>query len=706
MKAGMIGRARALAALILLGAVVPLTGTLRAAAQETAPTQGTARAQGTAPTQGLVSHPTVALTRQSETLVGDEQFSLEVTVSGLDTLTEGTTAEVAVTVHQRVKTRSGFQQTTTNNGLGSVLGQAVPLPLVHTADAAPVSLQMSIPIGELSSDCPQCIQLGADGVYPVQVELRERGGERTYDEFTTHLIYAPTPNANRLLVALIVPLNLAPSRTVDGTLAIPPTNSFVGRVEALQNHPLVPATLLPTPETLEALENGQVQGLLDQIRATTSGREIIGSPYVRWRAVDANVPGLQGELTDQLAMGSAITTRILGTPPTPGLSVLADGVPGPDALRVLGAQRIVAFDSALTDTTPRLAPGRPEVLDPDPSAPADGASTPAIPVVVLDPALHAHLTATLSSRPSAADDILRAQHLLADLAVLHFDAPNRSAGVAIMLPDSISQTTLDLLLAGVGADVPTFEARTISGLFDLPLRTSSTGATIVRSAQRLVGTPISDSLVLQAARARSQVAGYRSLFVTPEPADQELAEQLARAFAAELGADDRAAYVRTTAEDAQRRLAAVRLAKPARLTLTARRQSVPIVVRNDTGRPVRVTLEVSSDNVVLRDPAASGIAVRALRRRIDVPGRVEQAKIVVETRGPGSFSLLVRMRAGDGYELSGDRYTLRSTLVGALGKVLTIGALTFLAMWWTRSILRSHRKKAAGNHPSKTSARS
>ena len=694
----MIVRTRALAALFLLAAVVPLTGTLRAAGQGTAPPQGNA------PPQGSIAHPTVALTRQSETLVGNGQFSLEVTVSGLDTLAEGTTAEVAVTVHQRVKTRSGFQQTTTNNGLGSVLGQAVPVPLVRTTDAAPVSLQMSIPIGELSSDCPNCVQLGADGVYPVQVELRERGGERTYDEFTTHLIYAPTPNANRLLVGLIVALNLAPSRAVDGTLAIPPTDSFVGRIEALQNHPLVPATLLPTPETLEALENGRVQGLLDQIRATTSGREIIASPYVRWRAVDANMPGLQGELADQLVMGSAITTRILGTPPTPGLCVLADGVPGRDAIRVLGAQRIVAFDSALTDTTPRLAPGRPEVLDPDPSAP-DGATTPAIPVVVLDPALHAHLTATLSSRPSAADDILRAQHLLADLAVLHFDAPNRSAGVAILLPDSISQTTLDLLLSGVGADVPTFEARTISGLFDLPLRTSSTGATIVRSAQRLVGTPISDSLVLQAARARSQVAGYRSLFVTPQPADLELAEQLARAFAANLDDDYRAAYVRTTAEDAQRRLAAVRLAKPARLTLTARRQSVPIVVRNDTGRPVRVTLEVSSDNVVLRDPAASGIAVRALRRRIDVRGRVEQSKIVVETRGPGSFSLLVRMRAGNGYELSGDRYTLRSTLVGALGKVLTIGALTFLAMWWTRSILRSHRRKAAANHPSKTSAR-
>ena len=130
-----------------------------------------------------------------------------------------------------------------------------------------------------------------------------------------------------------------------------------------------------------------------------------------------------------------------------------------------------------------------------------------------------------------------------------------------------------------------------------------------------------------------------------------------------------------------------------------------VTFRNDTGRAVRVTLDVSSDNVVLRDPAASGIAVRALRRRIDVRGRVEQSKIVVETRGPGSFSLLVRMRAGNGYELSGDRYTLRSTLVGALGKVLTIGALTFLAMWWTRSILRSHRRKAAGKHPSKTSVR-
>ena len=155
------------------------------------------------------------------------------------------------------------------------------------------------------------------------------------------------------------------------------------------------------------------------------------------------------------------------------------------------------------------------------------------------------------------------------------------------------------------------------------------------------------------------------------------------------------------------RLAAVRLAIPERLTLTARKQNVPIVIRNDTGRPVRVTLEVSSDNVLLRDEQSSGsqVPIRALRRVVEVPGRVEQPRIVVETRGPGSFSLLVRMRAADGYELSGDRYTLRSTLVGALGKVLTIGALTFLAMWWTRSIVRSRRKQAVGNHPSRVRGR-
>lgn len=700
-------RRRRIQSILVLVAAAPVVGLHlampAATAQVTTPTTRTTVAHSP---PGVPAQPTIALSRQSETLVGDGQFSLEVTVTGLDSVEAGTTAEVVVTVHQRVKTRSGFQQTIKNQNLGSVLGQAAPVPLVRTTDATPVTLQMSIPIGELSSTCPQCVRLGADGVYPVQVELRERGGERTYDEFTTHLIYAPTPNANRLLVALIVPLHLAPSRTADGTLDIPPTDAFVGRIEALQNHPLVPATLLPTPETIEALDKGRVQGLLDQIRATVSGREIIASPYVRWRAADMDIPALQTELKDQLTLGAQILQRVIAATPTPGVSMLIDGVPGRVPLQVLGSQKILASDDALADRTPRLAPGRPEVLDPDPGAP-DGTATAAVPLIVLDPALHAHLTESLSTRPAATDDVLRAQHLLADLAVLHFDAPNRSAGVAVLLPDNSSQTVLDLLLAGVGADVPTFEARTVSSLFDLPLRITSGGDPVVRIARPQSVAAMSDSLVLQAQRARSQINGYRSLFITPEPSDEELSENLARAFAADLTIDQRAGYLRSTAGDAQRRLAAVRLAIPERLTLTARKQNVPIVIRNDTGRPVRVTLEVSSDNVVLRDEQSSGsqVPIRFLRRVVDVPGRVEQPRIVVETRGPGSFSLLVRMRAADGYELSGDRYTLRSTLVGALGQVLTIGALTFLAMWWTRSIIRARRKKAVGNHPSRVRGR-
>ena len=69
-----------------------------ATAQVTTPTTRTTVAHSP---PGVPAQPTIALSRQSETLVGDGQFSLEVTVTGLDSVEAGTTVEVAVTVHQR-----------------------------------------------------------------------------------------------------------------------------------------------------------------------------------------------------------------------------------------------------------------------------------------------------------------------------------------------------------------------------------------------------------------------------------------------------------------------------------------------------------------------------------------------------------------------------------------------------------------------------
>lgn len=647
--------------------------------------------------------PTLSLVDQSATAAGDGTFLLDLQVTDLDTVPAGTSVEVTATVHQRVKTRQAFERTTRGLDLGSVLGLVEPQPVTLSLPGADPTARLAFRVGDKGPSCPECITVAGDGVYPIHVELRERGGERVYDQLTTHLVYAATGAGRPLAVAVVVPLHLTPGTDLDGRDTTPDTSGFVSLVEGLAARPLVPVTIVPTPEAIDTLglladrDRGTAgegaAGLLDLLRAALTGREVLGGPYVRWPTGELDSSRLLPELRRQVAHGRAVLTRRLRTEVDRGTTLIGDRVPSADALEALGTQRLVVPEAALaTDLSDDPTTG-PALLDP---GALEGTSTAAIPVITLDAALQSHLTPA-RSREDHRLDVLCAQHLLADLAVIHFTDPD-ARGVAVVVPDGTAQTTLDTLLAGVGADVPTLAASTLSDLFELPLRTFDDGQPIVRlpaDTTARVDDPSVTALATAVGEARPLLRAYASLFDDGPAATETLDRRLATAFAADLSPSRRLAHLAEGRAEVERRLREVRLAEPGSVGLTARVQDVPIAVVNDSGRPITIGFEASSDNVrLLGARVTAGSARPVLQRRLRVEGRVARVAVRVATRGPGAFTLVAALRAPTGDVLDTGRYSLRSTAVSGLGKVLSIGSLLFLALWWVRSITRTRRARA------------
>jgi hypothetical protein len=117
----------------------------------------------------------------------------------------------------------------------------------------------------------------------VRIELRNEDGDEI-DGFTTHLART-TPDAqgsHPLAVAMLVPLAAAPSLTPDGSTQMldEDHNAIATLIAAIAKHPSVPLTVIPSPETVSALETSTNTGdrqLLETLRGDRY-REVVAGP--------------------------------------------------------------------------------------------------------------------------------------------------------------------------------------------------------------------------------------------------------------------------------------------------------------------------------------------------------------------------------------------------------------------------------------------
>jgi hypothetical protein len=129
------------------------------------------------------------------------------------------------------------------------------------------------------------VTLRGAGVYPVRVELSERGGGRVLSSFVTHLVYLPDPiEGPQLSMAWIAPLHAPPGRQPNGDRRLAPASASALATMAteLEQRPTMPVTLAPTPETLDNLAPGarsadpETLGRLGRV-ARVPRRQVLGS---------------------------------------------------------------------------------------------------------------------------------------------------------------------------------------------------------------------------------------------------------------------------------------------------------------------------------------------------------------------------------------------------------------------------------------------
>ena len=297
------------------------------------------------------------------------------------------------------------------------------------------------------------------------------------------------------------------------------------------------------------------------------------------------------------------------------------------------------------------------------------------------------ITSDLLIRPGP--DALRAQQVLAGLAVIALEQPNRSRGVVINTPLlwDAALPRVTALLAGFRGH-PLFAGTPISHLFDSVQPAllnrkpySRTLAPIVAGAAP-ISLPAYDS-------GRRQIDGLASMIGANEPIIGELRYQMLLTLAGRVrgtGPTVSTERLKTIEHDISDITGKVTTTESRTVTLTSRRARVPLSIENGTGRSVRVLVTLASQKLEFPNGAQRKILLK--------PGNNTQ-RFDVNARASGTFPVLVTVSSPDSnIALQRARYTVRSSVVSGVGLILTIGALVFLAAWWLTHWRRSRRRPA------------
>lgn len=600
-------------------------------------------------------------------------------------------ATIRVEVRGAVPTRTDFQASLDGRLLRTpVPGSPVVVPA--TADATG-ALVITVPTRDPESTTPvdpshPAVRVG-QGVYPVVISLIDHGA--TLQQLRTYLIRLPADRTFPPLgVALVVPAVTPIAHQPDGSVQLDPINHdrLLSTAAVLAAHPDVPLTITTTGDTITALD----QGVIASLRSATAGRELALVPYVRVHPSDWLDAGLDTELGRVYDLGTQAVASALGA--LSATDYVADDRLTADAARYLHARGVTSM--LIPDDA--LSPLEERVFNRTLTQPFDLADSNGIEAAAADRALAAHAGST-------GDPVVDANHVIADLAVLYFDDPPDHRAIAFTLPDDrpIDPRFLDTLLGSLRPSANRLvQPITLSTLFATVPRVGSRGETSGRStplSRALVPAP-SDGLgeVGDGIRsAESTVSSYGSMLDSSNPRAADLERRALTAGAIGLSADQRAAYLNGVRDGVRAELAKIHAPPHQTITFTARDGVVSLTLRLATGYPVTVDV-VLQGNKLLFPGHEDG------RIRLTLTDETTRLPIDVRTRASGDSPLDVTLETPDGgMVIARSRVTVRSTAFSGVGLVLSIGAGGFLAGWWGRHIVRTHRRRRRPRHAASAS---
>jgi uncharacterized protein DUF6049 len=551
---------------------------------------------------------------------------------------------------------------------------------------------------------------GTGAVLPLSVQVQAQAGPLTA-RLGTFVVQLPARPAQPLRAALLVPFHEPPHRNssgefVDDWLAglLAPTGSL-GAVAAELARPGAPrltmvvdgllveeatamagswrlrergtSTIVPAGSR-QSRDAGR---FLQNLKTAASRNQPAAFPYA-----NADLPALIRNRSDgqALEIGRNVLRAELGTPPDQRLAWPVDGA--------IDAAVLQALATAGADTV---------VLDPR-RLPTSATTTQNATVdlgegmlqrqraLVGDPAL----SAALADPRAASAPVEWAQRILAETAVAWLERPNASEPRGILLAPPHGwrppPAFFRALASGLAA-APWLRVQRAATLADDVAQGPDQGerrlATVTAAD---VGAGLPDAYLDRVAQVRSELASFRgTVGLGFHPASGDFDRDLLIAESSDWRPASARARGRAFVRAVQRGIAGVYRrvdVESTRVTLTARRGTIPITVRNDSAQRLTVVLRLSSPKVDLPPESSEPFVLEPHRRSTQLLG--------VGTRTTGTFPIRVDVFTADGAEpIAGGEVVLVSTAFNRVALVLSGGAAGFLLLWWRRGRRRVARDR-------------
>jgi hypothetical protein len=607
---------------------------------------------------------TLRLLEQTPWVTTSQPFSVEVTASDVS---DAEDLELVATIHPRMRVRSAFVQSLEGRGLGrATRTYAWAVTSLPTTSRGGRTLTIPLPQPDLApGDVLPALE---PGVYPVVLSLRPVDGGDAEATLTTYLVRLPDQlvGAQPLHVTWIQPVSAPP--TTGSPLRAEDAAAQRAVVEALAGNPNVPVTLDVSAEMIEALEPTTQQAL----RALLDLRHpLLATTYVDVDPAALVSAGRGGDLGHQRATGDEVLSTAVGAKGDGRTWSIEHAVDDATLalLRGIGAERVVLPESTLRPLSGQNRTlTNPYVLDA-----GDGDLLQA---VSADEGFTSHFR-------NEGDPVLAAHRLLADLAIVYFDAPASAHGVVVRPPRSWRPDSafLDAALPAL-ATAPILEASTLDGLIAAVPAHTTRGRDTVRTL-----APAARIGSLPAGRLAAGGATVDELVALAGP-DTDESEQARRlllaAESARLSAAGRSTVLSALDGAVGQVRGNVRLPKDRTFRLTARSGKIPLTIVNDNPFDVTVDIVLSSDKLEFTDAEGDDRTSQVLGGVVIPAEQSLTRAIPVKTRASATFSLQAVVRAPTGQEVDRSRFTITSTAFSGVGIVLSIGAALFLALWWFR----------------------
>lgn len=597
----------------------------------------------------------------------------------IDRVSDAARLDVAISIYRSLRNRSEFTESVAGRQPRGTLTQ-VTVPLGSLAVDESGERRFAFRLGPVdpSTSTARPLPLLAEGVYPVEVELRERSTRQVVDDLVTHLVRIPDEAVEQpLRVAWVQAIAVGPSLRPDSTRELSTGKTQdIARLASGLTALRLPVNVQLSGESFDGLPAVVRQAVTPDLRTLVTTGQLIAGTY---SPVDVSAlagAGLGNELPAQREHGDAVTRSVVGADGDPRTWVsdtpLTTGAVR--RLRELGITRVVVPEVGLRPLVSRLTQNT-TLTSRFLLAGDDGATVDA---VAADPGLQTHF--------SIDDPVLGAHRLLADLAVLFQDAPGRSRGVILQPPVSWKPDTTFLQTLGASFDTtPTLRATTLDAFFAAVPAAVDNRRPVVRETTA-TAAPLPGRQILEASAAAASLATLAG----PGSEAASLTRRLVLiAEGQRLGSTNRQAYLDAVLTRSGAVAGAVRVVEERHVRLTAREGRIPLTVVNENPFPVQVRLDLSAEKLEFTE-APAGDRTRHTIDDIELKAGGRRTLVVqVRARTSARFKLRTTLRSPVGEVLSRSEFTVTSTALSGVGVVLSAGALLFLVVWWIRNWRRS-----------------